>query len=61
MMLILPILLTLTKLLHPTGSFGGVLEACCLQPMDTIKTRLQLDKVNKYKGASVSCSSVAIP
>ena len=33
-----------------SGSVGGLLEACCLQPMDTIKTRLQLDKVNKYKG-----------
>ncbi|KAF8066164.1 SFC1 [Scenedesmus sp. PABB004] len=32
------------------GSFGGTLEACCLQPIDVIKTRLQLDKVGKYKG-----------
>ncbi|EFJ52815.1 mitochondrial substrate carrier [Volvox carteri f. nagariensis] len=32
------------------GSIGGVAEACCLQPMDVIKTRLQLDKVGKYKG-----------
>ncbi|KAK9807343.1 hypothetical protein WJX73_003666 [Symbiochloris irregularis] len=41
--------------IHPAikgvaGSFGGLIEACCLQPMDTIKTRLQLDKTNKYKG-----------
>jgi solute carrier family 25 citrate transporter 1 len=29
---------------------GGVMEACFLQPIDVIKTRLQLDKVGKYKG-----------
>eukprot|EP00879_Flechtneria_rotunda_P020846 GHRR01021947.1.p1 GENE.GHRR01021947.1~~GHRR01021947.1.p1 ORF type:complete len:299 (+),score=74.35 GHRR01021947.1:451-1347(+) len=29
---------------------GGVVEACCLQPIDVIKTRLQLDKAHKYKG-----------
>lgn len=33
-----------------SGSIGGVAEACCLQPMDVIKTRLQLDKMRKYKG-----------
>ncbi|KAF4380862.1 hypothetical protein G4B88_010792 [Cannabis sativa] len=27
-----------------SGSFGGVVEACCLQPIDIIKTRLQLDR-----------------
>jgi hypothetical protein len=32
------------------GSFGGVMEACLLQPIDTIKTRLQLDKAGKYNG-----------
>ncbi|PNH06570.1 Succinate/fumarate mitochondrial transporter [Tetrabaena socialis] len=32
------------------GSIGGVAEACCLQPMDVIKTRLQLDKAGKYHG-----------
>ncbi|PNW81786.1 hypothetical protein CHLRE_06g260200v5 [Chlamydomonas reinhardtii] len=32
------------------GSIGGVAEACALQPMDVIKTRLQLDKAGKYKG-----------
>jgi solute carrier family 25 (mitochondrial citrate transporter), member 1 len=26
------------------------MEAVCLQPMDTIKTRLQLDNANKYRG-----------
>lgn len=29
---------------------GGVVEACCLQPIDVIKTRLQLDHTHKYKG-----------
>lgn len=27
------------------------MEACCLQPIDTIKTRLQLDAAKKYTGA----------
>lgn len=31
------------------GSLGGVAEAVCLQPMDVIKTRLQLDNHGKYK------------
>jgi hypothetical protein len=31
---------------------GGTIEACCLQPIDVIKTRLQLDKVGKYKGGA---------
>ncbi len=31
------------------GSFGGVAEACLLQPIDVIKTRIQLDKIGKYK------------
>lgn len=26
------------------------MEACCLQPIDTIKTRLQLDAAKKYSG-----------
>ena len=26
------------------------MEACFLQPMDVIKTRLQLDKAGKYTG-----------
>lgn len=29
---------------------GGTAEACSLQPMDVIKTRLQLDKSGAYKG-----------
>lgn len=32
------------------GSIGGVAEACALQPMDVIKTRLQLDTAKKYTG-----------
>lgn len=33
-----------------SGSLGGVMEACCLQPIDVIKTRLQLDTSGNYKG-----------
>ncbi|KAJ4977812.1 hypothetical protein NE237_008592 [Protea cynaroides] len=33
-----------------SGSIGGVVEASCLQPIDVIKTRLQLDRVGAYKG-----------
>lgn len=33
-----------------SGSLGGVAEACCLQPIDVIKTRLQLDAVARYNG-----------
>lgn len=33
-----------------SGSLGGVMEACCLQPIDVIKTRLQLDRTGTYKG-----------
>ncbi|KAL2474778.1 Mitochondrial succinate-fumarate transporter 1 [Abeliophyllum distichum] len=33
-----------------SGSLGGVMEACCLQPIDVIKTRLQLDRSGSYKG-----------
>ena len=33
-----------------SGSLGGVMEACCLQPIDVIKTRLQLDRAGAYKG-----------
>ena len=35
---------------HLAGSIGGAAEACCLQPIDVIKTRLQLDHIGKYKG-----------
>uniref|UniRef100_A0A0D6R083 Mitochondrial succinate-fumarate transporter 1-like n=1 Tax=Araucaria cunninghamii TaxID=56994 RepID=A0A0D6R083_ARACU len=33
-----------------SGSLGGMMEACCLQPIDVIKTRLQLDRVGQYRG-----------
>ncbi|XP_047330870.1 mitochondrial succinate-fumarate transporter 1 [Impatiens glandulifera] len=33
-----------------SGSIGGVIEASCLQPIDVIKTRLQLDRAGAYKG-----------
>jgi solute carrier family 25 (mitochondrial citrate transporter), member 1 len=36
------------------GSLGGIVEACALQPVDVVKTRLQLDKTGHYKGM-VSC------
>lgn len=39
------------------GSLGGVAEAVCLQPMDVIKTRLQLDNQGKYKGIA-HCGNV---
>jgi hypothetical protein len=32
------------------GSVGGVTEALFLQPMDVVKTRLQLDTVARYRG-----------
>ncbi|KAL9247031.1 hypothetical protein vseg_020502 [Gypsophila vaccaria] len=33
-----------------SGSIGGIMEAACLQPIDVIKTRLQLDRSGAYKG-----------
>lgn len=33
-----------------SGSLGGIVEASCLQPIDVIKTRLQLDRSGSYKG-----------
>ncbi|CAM6014905.1 unnamed protein product [Sphagnum balticum] len=33
-----------------SGSLGGIVEAGCLQPIDVIKTRLQLDHQKHYKG-----------
>lgn len=32
------------------GSLGGLVEAVCLQPIDVIKTRLQLDHSGRYHG-----------
>lgn len=42
-----------------SGSFGGVVEACCLQPIDVIKTRLQLDRAGSYKGI-VHCGTTIV-
>ncbi|KAJ8753859.1 hypothetical protein K2173_000113 [Erythroxylum novogranatense] len=42
-----------------SGSIGGIVEACCLQPIDVIKTRLQLDKTGTYKGIAHCGSTVA--
>ncbi|KAK7372980.1 hypothetical protein VNO80_06373 [Phaseolus coccineus] len=33
-----------------SGSLEGIMEASCLQPIDVIKTRLQLDRSGNYKG-----------
>ncbi|CAA0836280.1 Mitochondrial succinate-fumarate transporter 1 [Striga hermonthica] len=33
-----------------SGSLGGIVEASCLQPIDVIKTRLQLDRTGSYRG-----------
>jgi solute carrier family 25 citrate transporter 1 len=38
---------------------GGVVEACCLQPIDVIKTRLQLDRAGRYHGI-VHCGKTVI-
>ena len=40
-----------------TGSLGGIVEACCCQPIDVIKTRLQLDHHHKYSGNHCVCLS----
>lgn len=42
-----------------SGSMGGVMEAMCLQPIDVIKTRLQLDHAKQYKGIA-HCGSTVI-
>jgi solute carrier family 25 citrate transporter 1 len=42
-----------------SGSMGGVVEAMCLQPIDVIKTRLQLDHAKQYKGI-VHCGSTVV-
>lgn len=41
------------------GSLGGIVEACCLQPIDVIKTRLQLDRTGAYRGI-VHCGATAV-
>jgi solute carrier family 25 citrate transporter 1 len=40
------------------GSIGGLIEACTLQPIDTIKTRMQLNP-SKYSGMIVTASTTA--
>lgn len=42
-----------------SGSLGGVIEASCLQPIDVIKTRLQLDRTGTYKGI-LHCGNTTI-
>lgn len=42
-----------------SGSLGGIVEACCLQPIDVIKTRLQLDRSGAYRGIIHCGSTVA--
>ncbi|KAL3510193.1 hypothetical protein ACH5RR_029594 [Cinchona calisaya] len=42
-----------------SGSLGGVVEASCLQPIDVIKTRLQLDRSGHYKGIA-HCGSTIV-
>lgn len=41
------------------GSLGGIVEACSLQPIDVIKTRLQLDKSGRYSGM-VNCGRTIV-
>ncbi|KAE9444882.1 hypothetical protein C3L33_23220, partial [Rhododendron williamsianum] len=36
------------------GSIGGTVEACCLQPIDVIKTRLQLDRSGSYRATHLT-------
>ncbi|KAF5773700.1 putative mitochondrial carrier protein [Helianthus annuus] len=42
-----------------SGSLGGIVEASCLQPIDVIKTRLQLDRTGTYKGI-FHCGSTTV-
>ncbi|KAK3220463.1 hypothetical protein Dsin_014433 [Dipteronia sinensis] len=37
-------------MMEVSGSLGGIVEACCLQPINVIKTRLQLDWTGTYRG-----------
>lgn len=41
------------------GSIGGIVEACCLQPIDVIKTQLQLDRSGTYKGI-IHCGATIV-
>ncbi|KAL8089746.1 mitochondrial succinate-fumarate transporter 1 [Apium graveolens] len=42
-----------------SGSIGGIMEASCLQPIDVIKTRLQLDRSGSYKGI-IHCGTTVV-
>ncbi|KAL1308238.1 hypothetical protein HN51_050169 [Arachis hypogaea] len=42
-----------------SGSLGGIVEASCLQPIDVIKTRLQLDRSGNYKGIAHCGTTIA--
>lgn len=42
-----------------SGSLGGIVEASCLQPIDVIKTRLQLDRSGSYKGI-IHCGTTIV-
>ncbi|XP_072998303.1 mitochondrial succinate-fumarate transporter 1 [Typha latifolia] len=41
-----------------SGSLGGTMEALCLQPIDVIKTRLQLDRGGSYRGIAQCAATV---
>ncbi|KAG5552470.1 hypothetical protein RHGRI_010524 [Rhododendron griersonianum] len=41
------------------GSIGGMVEACCLQPIDVIKTRLQLNRSGSYRGI-IHCGATIV-
>ena len=45
-----PVVLVSPSVKAVAGSMGGLVEACCLQPIDTIKTRIQLDTAGRYGG-----------
>jgi hypothetical protein len=45
--------------LRIAGSLGGLTEACLLQPMDVVKTRLQLDRAGKYTGEQCTSASTS--
>lgn len=41
------------------GMLAGATEACCLQPLDVAKTRLQLDRAGRYKGMIHAMRTIA--
>ncbi|KAG1371556.1 hypothetical protein COCNU_16G006500 [Cocos nucifera] len=42
-----------------SGSLGGIVEACCLQPIDVIRTWLQPDRSGNYQGIAHCGATVA--